>query len=280
MGRVELPELGLYSALAPADHGEPVGTIGIPVRDHMNAATATALVTSASASWVGPGQHVDFNIIQGGVLALQRNEIIARMRGEWVLMIDDDMVWQPGQIKTLIDHFEENDLDMLGGLCFRRSHPYQPTMFMRSQPNEGLYTFLEDWTPGEIVEVDATGMAFIVIRKRVVEKMVAHFENRPGWQMPPYSVRTQQPPPNLFRWEGQLGEDLRFCQEAKEAGCRVWIDTGVEVGHVAEVQIGSRDYLRAISERSPELELERRQVHGQMGLPTLSRQQALEKLSR
>lgn len=277
MQQPEAPTLGVYSALAP-DHGEPVGTIGVPVRDHMNAATVTSLVTSAAGGgWLEPGAHVDFNIVQGSILPLQRNELVSRMRGDWLLFIDDDMVWQPGQIKQLIDNFEEHDLDMLGALCFRRSAPYQPTLFMREAPNAGAYNFLEDWGPG-IVEVDATGMAFIVIRKRVFEMMVRHFENRPDWVFPPYGVRIQQPPPNLFRWEGLLGEDLRFCQEAKAAGAKVWVDTSIAVGHVAEVQIGHDDFLRELAMRPLEATEERRKVNEAMGLPTLDSNEARRRL--
>jgi hypothetical protein len=274
----EMPALKLFAASAP-DHGEPVGSISIPVRDHLNAATVTSLVTSASGGgWLGPGEHVDFNIVQGSIVTLQRNELVQRMRGGWLLFIDDDMVWQPGQIKTLIEDFEEHDLDMLGALCFRRSPPFQPTMYMRESPTGGAYNFLEDWEPGEIKEVDATGMAFIVIRKRVFERMVALYEDREGWVMPPYDVRIQQPPPNFFRWEGQLGEDLRFCQEAKAAGCRVFVHTGVEVGHVAEVQIGHRDFLRELAGRDPGLVEERRQVNTAMGLPTMETAEARSRL--
>lgn len=276
-GGIEQPAHELYSALAP--HGEPVGSIGIPVRDHLNAATVISLITSATGpGWVGKGEHVDFNIVQGSIVTLQRNELVQRMRGDWLMFIDDDMVWQPDQIKTLIETRDRLDLDILGGLCFRRSSPFQPTLYMREAAEAGAYNFLEEWPADTAVEVDATGMAFVVIHKRVFERMVSHFENRPDWRMPPYDVRIQQPPPNMFRWEGYLGEDLRFCQEAKAAGCRIYVDTSVEVQHVAEVQIGHRDFLRELAGRDPELVRERRKVNESMGLPTVTAKEARRQL--
>jgi hypothetical protein len=250
-------------------NGEPIGSICLPVRDHLNAATVTSLVMT-DFTWLPKGMTVDHNIVQGSILTSQRNECVQRMRGDWLLFIDDDMVWRPDAVGRLIATFEENDLDMLGGLCFRRSEPYQPTLYMRERPNEGAYNFLESWPEDEVVEVDATGMAFVVIRKRVFE-MIA------GGPMPPYEIRKGSPP-NFFRWEGQMGEDLRFCQDAKAAGARIWVTTGIEIGHVSEVQIGHRDFLAQLAMRSEETLVVRRELNDRMGLPTMSPLEARRKL--
>jgi hypothetical protein len=242
--------------------GEPIGSICLPVRDHLNAATVTSLVMT-DFTWLPKGSTVDHNIVQGSILTSQRNECVQRMRGDWLLFIDDDMVWRPDAVGKLIAQFEENDLDMLGGLCFRRAEPYQPTLYMREQPTSGAYNFLEAWPENEVVEVDATGMAFVVIRKRVFEMI--------GGPMPPYAMR-QGAPPNFFRWEGQLGEDLRFCQDAKASGARIWVDTGIEIGHVSEVQIGQ------LAMRDEATLVVRRELNERMGLPTMSPDEARRRL--
>jgi len=267
----ELPTTTLYAIKGD----KPLGTIGIPVRDHLNAATATALLTTALKGGFGnAGETVDFNIVQGSILPTQRNELIRQMRGDWLMYIDDDMIWQPTQIADLIAARDENDLDMLGALCYRRSAPHQPTLFMREGPLSGGYNFLEKWNDNEITEVDATGMAFIVIHRRVFERMVGFYENKPGWVLPPYEKRIQEPPPNFFRWEGQFGEDLRFCQEAKAAGNRIWVHTGIEIGHMAEVSIGRDNFLIELAKRTPEMIETRRNVNDKMGLPTVDASEA------
>lgn len=251
--------------------GKVVGTIAMPVRDHVNAATATSLMMT-DWSFLGPDHSITRLLIQGSILTLQRNEAVQRMDGDWLLFIDDDMVWPPEAIGRLIQSFTDNDLDMLGGLCYRRSKPYQPTLYMRQSPTSGLYTFLEKWDPG-IIEVDATGTAFLIVHKRVFEAIA-------DTPMPPLEARQTMPPPNFFRWEGYLGEDLRFCQDAKTAGCRIWVDTNLEIGHVAEVTIGTREFLREMSERSAEHLEARRAANDSMGLPTLSHQEAMAKLEQ
>ena len=252
--------------------GDPLGTIAFPVRDHVNAATMTSMMMS-DFRWLPKGKSLDHNIVQGSILTSQRNEAVQRMRGEWLLFIDDDMVFPPDTIGKLVNAREEHDLDIIGGLCFQRSEPFRPTMYMREFATSGSYNFLEDWVDGEIKEVDATGCAFMLIHERVFE-MIAQ------GPMPPYEERIKMggPPPNFFRWEGSLGEDLRFCQDAKAAGARIWVHTGIPIDHITEHRVTRRDYLVQIAMRDDETQQMRKQLNDQMGLPTMTQQRAKELL--
>lgn len=260
------PEISILSGRRG---GEPVGSIAIPVRDAVAAQTVMSLLMS-NFQWLPKGKMVDYNIVQGGILTLQRNEAVQRMRGDWLLFIDDDMVFDANAIGSLIQTREEHDLDMLGALCFRRSPPHQPTLFMRENPTSGAYNFLERWD-SDVIEVDATGMAFVVIHKRVFEKIA-------GTTMPSHEARAQIGLPNFFRWEGTYGEDLRFCQMAREAGARIWVDTRIEIGHVAERTIRHRDFLLELAQRDPDTVEERRKVNDEMGLPTVTPEEAMASL--
>jgi len=252
----------IYSSLAI----EPVGTIAVPVRDHLNAASVICML-GTDFSFLPPGRHVDRTLIQGNALVYQRNEAVARLRGDWLLFIDDDMTWQPDAVARLVRTRDEYDLDMVGALCFRRSHPYQPTLYMRESPTSGRYTYLEKWAPDALVEVDATGLAFCLIHKRVFERLA-------GAEMPSYEER-QHKYASFFRWEGGLGEDLAFCQDAKTAGCRIFVDTSIRIGHMGELEITERTYRAAMAERSDEEIAEARRSNEAMGLPTLEREEAL-----
>ena len=141
---------------------------------------------------------------------------------------------------------------------------------MRERADGGMYNFLERWD-SDIVEVDASGMAFMVIHKRVFEKIA-------GSKMPPYEERLKIGPPQFFKWVGVLGEDLRFCQDAKAAGCRIFVDTRIKIGHVAETVITERDFLMELALRDRTLVRERRKANKRMGLKTVSPVQALLKL--
>jgi Predicted glycosyltransferases len=251
------------------DMGESIGTMAIPVRDHLSAATTSSLLMT-DLSWIPPEKSIYRTLIQGGILTLQRNEAVQRMEGDWLIFIDDDMVWQPDAIKQLVQAREEHDLDILGGLCFRRSSPFQPTLYMREAPDAGAYNFLERWD-SDIVEVDATGMAFVIIHKRVFEKIA-------GSPMPSLEERIKLGPSNFFKWDGILGEDLRFCQDARRAGCKVFVDTRIEIGHAAEIIVSKKNFLQELALRPDDLLAERRKVNTAMGFPTVTREEAMEEL--
>ena len=246
-----------------------VGTIAIPCRDHINAATTTSLLMT-DYGWLPKGKAVDRFIIQGGILTMQRNEAVQRMTGDWLIFIDDDMVFDTTAVARLVQAREEGDFDILGGLCFRRNPPHQPTLYMREGPTEGQYNFLEDWK-NDIIEVDATGMAFCIIHKRVFEAIA-------GTPMPKLQDRLKGKPGNFFRWSGAFGEDLQFCIDAKAAGCRIFVDTRIEIGHVAEFIVDKTWFWREIATREPEMESIRLEVNDGMGLPTLTASTAKERL--
>jgi len=241
----------------------PVGTVGIPCRDFLNTDTALSIYAT---DW--SGLPVDFLLHKGNVLTLQRNSLVQRMRGDWLLFIDDDMVWEPDAIKRLVQSLKDlreagKEPDVLGALCFRRQAPFQPTLYVRYQ--DGPYRYLEDWE-GRYIEVDATGMAFCLITKECFERIA-------GSPMPPFEERIKfDKVPDFFRWHGALGEDLRFCQDVRAAGGHIIIDTDIRIGHMAESRRGYRDFLKEVIDR-PQAGAPKGDV-----LPPLSRKLAKEKL--
>lgn len=260
-------EINVYSS--NNDEENCLGAVTIVTRDHITAATVMAW-QHTDWTFIPQGKFVDRNIIQGNLLTLQRNESVQRMKGDWLLFIDDDMVWDSTAIARLVAARDEIDADIIGALCFQRSAPHNPTMFMREHPDHGGYQFLEKWDD-DIVEVDATGMAFVIIHKRVFE-MIA------GEPMPPLVARKRLNPPDFFRWQGALGEDLRFCQDAKAAGARIFVDTRIEIGHVSEVEIRRRHFLLEALARTPDIVAARTEINDRLGLPTLTTDEIKEML--
>lgn len=254
--------------------GYKYGTVAMCVRDHVAAQTFMSALTN-DWRFLSPEQSAKWLTVQGSMLVLQRNECLKQMEGDWVLFIDDDMVWNPQAIGQLVTSWEEvsEQLDepvIMGGLCHRREAPYDPTLYARDGEHEGKYRFMETWD-SDIVEVDATGMAFVLIPVAALTTMMEtewpNFETRQLYQSPP-----------LFQWTQHMGEDLRFMQDAKTAGCRVFVDTRIRIGHVTEVVVDRSSFLQHIKGRSEEDEDMVRQINAKHGLPTLSAEDAEEEL--
>jgi hypothetical protein len=263
------PELQIYRGHR---EGNTVGTIAMCTRDKIAAGTAISWIMSDRHSFLGEDQNIGQFIIQGHVLTLQRNECIRNMDGDWIIFIDDDMTWQPDAIRRLVQTQQEHDLDMVGALCFQRGDPYQPTLYMREQPTEGNYVFLEDWERDSVVEVDATGMAFVLITKRLLTKIAGEFPDR--------AKRQSSRPPSYFRWDERgFGEDMTFCQDVKKAGGKIFVDTSIKVGHIGEITITEENFLRELAERPVEATELRREVNDKMGFITVDAARALERLA-
>lgn len=265
----------------PAVAQNCVGTIAMITRDHVAAQTAISLLMT-DYGFLAPGEFIKKYIIQGNVLVFQRNETIGRMQGDWVILIDSDMMWQPSDIKTLVETQKKFDLDIVSGLCFQRGDPYQPTMYIsatRAPLTEHRtwsgYTFLEQWEEDSAVEVDATGMAFCLIHKRVFDRILMQ---KTGEGFPEFEVREHMIPPPFFRWDGQVGEDFRFCEEAKASGSRIFVDTSVKIGHIGQQIITEETFLREIAFRKDyEQSFREEQLKG-VGYKALTREEARAKL--
>lgn len=267
---VENPTAVQVAAASLRSSEEPIGTVGLPMRDQIAHATLVSLLGTRFP------EPCDKLIFQGSVLTIQRNALVQLMRGDWVIMIDDDMTWEPDALLRLVDTYHSLkdqglDPDIVGGLCFRRGFPYQPTLYMRETATTGPYNIRETWEPGEIVEVDATGMAFCLIAKRAFERLV-------GDEMPPYEVRRDHTKtPDFFQWRDGMGEDLRFCMDVKAAGGRIFVDTGIKTGHVTAVLANEQLYFETMARRPVEQIEERRAINDRYGLPTLGAKEARER---
>ncbi len=257
--------------------GNVLGSIAMCTRDHINAQTATSLwMTDLTVG--PPGTSVNSMFIQGSILTSQRNEAVKRMEGGWLIFIDDDMTFQPNAIKRLVASWQEvqdqfTNPVIMGGLCHRRGTPHEPTLYAREHPTEGGYRFIETWED-DIVEVDATGMAFVLIPVNAFDQIL----RMSGTELPTLEKRLRMEPPPFFTWDGITGEDLQFCAQAKEAGCRIFVDTRIEIGHVAEVNVGHREFLLQVAGRDPETLSNVKVANDKLGIPTLTPAQAVEKL--
>jgi hypothetical protein len=252
-----------------------VGTIAMCTRDTVSAQTAISWMMDDRQGYLGPGEYALRYIVQGNVLVHQRNQCVRDMDGDWILFIDSDMVFQPNAIKEIIEVREKYDFDMLGALCHQRMEPYQPTVYRKAADDAHGYTFLEQWEDGAAVEVDATGMAFCLIHKRVFDRIL---QANIGQGLPPLEERKQMPPPPFFRWEGEYGEDFDFCQQAKATGSRIYVDTTIEIGHVGQHTITRDTFLKEIAFRPPEAQAFRVNQLAAIGEKAMTPEQALDEI--
>lgn len=171
-------------------------------------------------------------IRSGGGICRGRNRSIAeylrRSRDEWLLLVDSDMTFEPFAFDVVADSAHADKYPVVGGLCFAQEGqlgPFaglMPTLFKDSN-NGGGYTPMWDYPMNKLVEVDATGAAFVLIHRRVLETI------RDQQGLGDWSWFGESPNMTVNNW---VSEDVTFCKRIKAAGFPIHVHTGSRIGHV------------------------------------------------
>lgn len=168
-----------------------------------------------------------------------RNEVVRQFLAsdcEWLLMVDRDMGFPPDALYRLLSAADPVDRPIVGALCFAswatqgdgmggwRTEP-MPTILRGN--GDGLGT-LELYPVDMVIRADATGAAFLLIHRSVLEKLER------DWFTPFVKDGVQE-----------MGEDVSFCVRAGRAGFPLHIHTGVKTSHHKDVWLSEADYWRS-----------------------------------
>lgn len=190
-----------FIVATPEPEGKPIVGVGLPSPEYVPEARSfawgclyghTKTVTILPITMMGQDP------------AQARNQMAAAFleKGcEAVLFIDCDMLFPPSGLDRLFAH----DLDIVAADYRKRAAPYGKVGW----PLDGVTD-----PEGGLVERTALGLGFMLIRRRVFEKVP-----RP-WFARIYSGETEAN-------RGVMTEDYFFCLKAREAGFKVWCDLDV-----------------------------------------------------
>lgn len=211
--------------------------------------------------------EVEFLRCEGRPIDEARNRLALdalRHGASHVLFYDSDMAAPPGSLGRLLGRRKP----IVSGLAFGRAEPHLPIVLAEKENGKYIVAWnrtldwigRHDWLDmsfrgkllpdeqGSMMSVQATGMAFTLIRADVLKRL------EPGW--------ADGGIPEWFRLNEDrvAGEDARFCERAALAGFDIWLDRSVIVGHgYGDRYIGPLDALKwaAFLENLPDEELER-----------------------
>ena len=168
-----------------------------------------------------------------GSIADARNSLVQQALEEGcshLLMLDTDQVYPADTLTKLLSHQK----DICGVRVHRRWMPFDP-IFLRgdigkyeSVPDDEKYS-------GDLIRVDATGTGCLLFDMNVFLKI-----DSPWFE---FGMHEGRP----------VGEDINFCSKARTAGIEIFVDTSIEVGHLATVQI-DRFFHEICKHMNPKLE--------------------------
>jgi len=128
-----------------------------------------------------------------------------------LMFIDTDVTFEPDGIMKLLSA----NKDIIGGMYNMRSLPLTTTI-----------KFIDD--KGDFVKASADSIPKVPFRCYAVPT---------GFTLIRLECLKKIPKPyfEFSTWKGKLmGEDVRFCQKANEAGIEVWCDPTIRIGHIGE----------------------------------------------
>lgn len=156
-------------------------------------------------------------------LDLARNNLVRKFLvenpyAEFLLFYDTDIVPPPDALRKLMGY----KADIISGLYHQKRPPFYPLLMRKHTSLQRGYMTVIRWVEGKVVEVDATGLGFMLVHKRVFQKV--------------------DPPWFWFDTERNISEDFNFCAKAKENGFKVYVDTSIILGHLAHLTINLDTY--------------------------------------
>ncbi len=146
-----------------------------------------------------------------------------RTVGDWLLWVDSDMQWEPEALDLLLQSADPETRPIVGGLCFGMTlDRLVPTIYQFVKLDDGGIATcrVEDYPRDALVQCAATGAAFVLIHRTVLERMRAHGFNAAF----PWFQETQL-------GDRPVGEDITFCLRAGQLGFPIHVDTRAKIGH-------------------------------------------------
>jgi hypothetical protein len=179
--------------------------------------------------------------IGNGLIADVRAKFLARFLDEGkefthLVMIDDDVCWEPGGLLKLIEAGE----DFVAGMYPRRTDPL--TFNFRSAMEDGEGLTLND--KGLLEGVWGVPFGFVCLSRACCQKMVEAYEDLAfqaergrdplGNIVPGMKAWAVFDPYRVSETNGdvtKLGEDYAFCQRWRDIGGKVYVDPSIAMGH-------------------------------------------------
>ena len=168
----------------------------------------------------------------GGGITRGRNravhEFLNATTDDWLLFLDSDMSFTVDTFDKVFNNAHREKAPVVGALCFAQSGyhagPFAtliPTLYVATEP--AGYKPAVAWPDEQMVPVDATGCAFLLIHRSVLETM------QQTVQMGRWSWFHERPALEIDNW---VSEDVAFCELVRALGYPIYVHTGAKTGHV------------------------------------------------
>ena len=258
-------------------------SFGIPAYGSQSKDWWGPLVKQAAELHAQDIQLCDLHVVSSMMTDVARNHIVEEFLqsdAEWLRWLDADNVDKLGSLRRLLD----TKKTLVTGIYTKRNDSGDLVAYFSA--GEGEYTPVNHgYIPGEIFPIDSAGMGGCLVHRTVFEDIqrnyflfdmsiggiiaihkgdiqgdvfddaMANYDNKViegVYHLRLRQTRKKKPFPFFMLGFGRT-EDYGFYEMAARCGHKLWLDTGVEVGH-----IGGKVYVPAEQRQREVQELRRR----------------------
>ena len=187
--------------------------IGVPTTDYVHAEFMKSL-TALERKLLKDGTDMGEEIISGTLVYIARNKIAQIAMNEnftHVLWLDSDMTFGDG----IVDDLLFCGKDMVCGAFIGRRPMFGPCVYddISEFPMKKVREF-----GTEPFRVEGCGFAMVLTKVDVLRKVRDKFGT-------------------CFTPTEKYGEDLAFCERAKDVGTEIWCEPTVRPGHIAHIPV-------------------------------------------
>jgi GT2 family glycosyltransferase len=204
--------------------------IGLPNTGYYHFMTVSSIVSLA----IPPNFTIGFRFVSNCLIYDAREKLAEHATNEgydYLLFIDSDMVLPGDTIVKMLEDMN-NGAEIVTGMIFKRSYPYQPCFYPKARLNKlkkmengvekiEMLPDLEgciQWEKDSIIPLEGMGMACCMIDTNVFKRIA-----KPWFYPFPH-----------------VGEDITFCIKARqEAKAKMVVDTRIDVGHITNATVTS-----------------------------------------
>lgn len=209
------------------DHKQ-IGTIAylggvMAVPEPFNWAWGNMLVFSHEAL-CGENEHIHIERTKLSLHDYARNELLRGMRGEWILMLDTDVTFDPDLAARMVATMMKYRVDVLTGLYCYKAPPNYPVLYVHNKEND-RHEIVAGWDRSlEIFPIDSAGAGCLLVRRPVFERITKEFKCNPFDRMP------------------GKGEDHSFFIRCRELGIKAYCAWQVQLQHLNYYGVSLADY--------------------------------------
>jgi len=167
-----------------------------------------------------------YDTVRSNYLPAARNIMSRHAIGEWVMMIDTDIQFEPDAVSRMINIINSGrNIHVLTGVYLYKKPPFYPVIYTWNKDKKE-YQIVKDWITKDhkldLFEIGASGSGFLMIKKWVFGYIEQQLKEEP------FAIR--RPFDNAKG--AMLGEDFSFFDRCRQLDIQVICDPTIHVNHI------------------------------------------------